>query len=70
MNTSKQGEDRNTLESFAFRMLIIFGVALFVYLLGFSMLVLFPQVSRTLGTMGISDDRIEAFYFPVIRLLE
>jgi hypothetical protein len=46
------------------------GIGLLVYLLGFAVLVLFPQASRAAQGLGMSPDTLETIYSPIIRLLE
>ena len=51
-------------------MLRIIGIAVVVYLLGFSLLVLFPGARQAALAIGLSVDTIETIYYPIIRLLK
>ena len=46
------------------------GAILVLYLLGFAVLVLFPQAGRAFQAMGVSNEMLDKIYFPIMRFLQ
>jgi biotin transporter BioY len=52
-----------------FWVMMMLGAVVVLYLLGFTVLVLFPRASRAAQAMGLSEDTLEKIYYPILRFL-
>jgi hypothetical protein len=62
---ANESADRGT----GFWIMMTVGAVLFLYLLGFAVLVFSPQAVRAAQTIGLSNDKLEKIYYPILRFL-